>query len=55
VEVEESTYKKLCGEPRDSVTLKNVMGGLGEGKNENHLQLKQWHPKRYSPKMNVVP
>jgi hypothetical protein len=35
--MEECTYKKLGGEPGDSITLENVMGGLGDGENDNHL------------------
>jgi len=39
-DVEESTYKKLCSEFGDSITLKNVMRGLGENENDNHLEQK---------------
>jgi hypothetical protein len=52
--VEEITYKKLCGKLGDSKTLKKEMGGLGDGENNNHLQLNQWQ-RRHRPTVNVAP
>jgi hypothetical protein len=49
------TYKKLCGELGDSITLKKVLGGFGDGEDENQLQLKQWQQKWHSPRTNVAP
>jgi hypothetical protein len=45
----------LCGELGDSITLKKVLGGFGDGEDENQLQLKQWQQKWHSPRTNVAP